>query len=70
MTNPRTISTEGLLIEHYFSVLRSLELASRRIKDGQEIPRMIRRDEIRDELEMRTLRATRPQLKDVKRRAV
>ncbi len=67
--NVRTISTEGLAIEHYLSILRGEEL----LFMGQILEYMEglgRRLQVSTELHRRFGRQIRPRLQDVKRRAM
>ena len=57
--DPRTISTEGLLIEHYLLTLRRIELACRLGAFPERLFMMLRQHDIKDELERRELKLRR-----------
>lgn len=59
--NPREISTEGLVIEHYLITLRSLEISGRHGMGWQNqlLLGRVRKDEIQDELDWREIRKRR-----------
>ncbi len=57
--NPREISTEGLLIEHYLLTLRRIEIACRVGAFAERLGMVLRQGDIKEELDRRQLRKAR-----------